>query len=225
MLSLNEVIIEVTRKCNMKCSHCLRGSIQNANIDNRHIRTLLKQTANINHVVFSGGEPSLNVEAIEYFVKVAQELDVEISSFYIVTNGKNVKIDFIVAVLKLYAICWDKESCSLQVSNDLYHSEHGQYNDELLNGLSFYSKRNQEDYARYNLLKEGRAKTRGKFDVDEHYLSCKEDMDDCEIYLNVHGQIINGCNWSYTNQKKYVMVEKVKDFTKYFENLPDEYLG
>jgi len=221
MLSLNEVIIEVTRKCNMKCRHCLRGSVQNANIDKKHIRTLLKQVSNINYVVFTGGEPSLNVEAIEYFVEVAKELNVEIGYFYIATNGKRVKVDFIVAVLKLYSICWEKEMCQLLLSNDMYHAEEGHYNDELLKGLAFYSKRNQEDYAQYNLLKEGRAKNRGKFDVTLASVDCKEDFEECELYLNVHGQIVNGCNWSYVNQKKHVIVENVKDLTKYFEKLPD----
>lgn len=224
-LTINSLIIETTRKCNLRCSHCLRGSIQNVNIDKRYIRTLLKQVDTIGNVTFTGGEPSLNVEALEYFVKVAKELKIDIGTFYIVTNGKNIKIDFIIAVLKLYDICWDKENCSLQVSNDLYHREHAEYDDSLLQGLAFYTKRNANDNATYNLINEGRAKklSGARFYDFTAEINVKEDFEEIEFYLNVNGQIINGCNWSYTNQKKYVIVENVKDITKFYENLP-EYL-
>ena len=218
-MDLGSLIIEVTRKCNMKCYHCLRGSAQKYNIDNRHIRTMLKQCSRVNHVVFTGGEPSLNVDAIEYFIKVAKELNVEVGSFYIATNGKNIKTEFIIAVLKLYALCDEKEMCSIQLSNDMYHAEDAEYNDELLKGLSFYSKRNNEDYAEYNLIRQGRSKYRGHRDLNKHRIENQDDFYEADIYLNVHGQVINGCDWSYLNQKRNIIVENVKDLKKYYEKL------
>ena len=36
-LRLNEFAIEITRKCNMKCAHCLRGEAQKRDIHKKYI--------------------------------------------------------------------------------------------------------------------------------------------------------------------------------------------
>lgn len=50
--------IEVTRRCNMCCDHCLRGMAQNLDI------IVLPD-----HVFFTGGEPFLNVKAINSYLR------------------------------------------------------------------------------------------------------------------------------------------------------------
>lgn len=40
-LQLNEFAIEITRKCNMKCAHCLRGEAQKRNIHKKYITKVL----------------------------------------------------------------------------------------------------------------------------------------------------------------------------------------
>ena len=35
-LNIDSLIIEVTRKCNMQCEHCLRGAAQRKTIDDNH---------------------------------------------------------------------------------------------------------------------------------------------------------------------------------------------
>lgn len=224
MCTLSNLVIEVTRKCNMKCKHCLRGSAQSIDIQNKYITELLMQVDGIYSLTFTGGEPSMNVKAIEFFISEAKRLRVSIGSFYIATNGKNIKSDFVVACLKLYALCDEKEMCSVQLSNDMYHNEEGIYNDELLCGLSFYSKRNDNDYTRYNLINEGRAKYYGKGKrnlIDEVNLDIQDidDLNDATLYLNVEGKIVNGCDWSYSSQKEYVLcdVKHIKKFVNKFE--------
>lgn len=220
---LQNLIIEVTRKCNMKCRHCLRGGAQSVNIDLKHITTLLQQTDEIYQVTFTGGEPSLNVEALKHFIKEAKRNNVYVGSFYIATNGKRVTLDFLSACLELYALCEDKEMCSLQVSNDMYHMEEFRYNDELLQGLSFYSKK-FDDNERYSLINEGRAKISGRGEREANeYQSKPETMDDfneCELYLNALGQMVYGCNLSYSSQKNYVICD-VKDLKKFYISLED----
>lgn len=225
MSHVSNLVIEVTRKCNMKCKHCMRGSAQSTNIDKKYITTLLKQVDEIYTVTFTGGEPSLNVEAIEFFISEAKRLNIYVGSFYIATNGKRVKADFILACLKLYAMCDEKEMCAIEVSNDLYHNEEGGYNDELLKGLSFYRKRNENDYAEYNLINEGRAKYNrmGKRElVDEINLDIQDvdEFNDATIYLNVNGDIVNGCDWSYTNQNKNIIC-KVNELRNFINNLAE----
>lgn len=66
---INNLIIEVTRKCNFSCAHCLRGEAQKREIDFAIIDAILDNDIEyISTVTFTGGEPSLNVPAINYFV-------------------------------------------------------------------------------------------------------------------------------------------------------------
>lgn len=222
MSHISSLVIEVTRKCNMKCKHCLRGSAQSVNINKRYITTLLKQVDEIYTVTFTGGEPSLNVEAIEFFIEEVKRLNVYVGSFYIVTNGKNIKAEFVLACLKLYSLCSEKEACQVQVSNDLYHYEEARYNEELLSGLAFFSKRNESDYAEYNLINEGRAKFNGsgRRELDSFSITTEEEFNDTDIYLNVFGDIVNGCDWSYSSQKKNVICN-VNNLKKFMNNLEE----
>ena len=45
-------------------------------------------------------------------------------------------------------------------------------------------------------------------------------FDDNPIYLNVDGQIINGCDWSYDNEKTHILcnVEDIEKFNYYKQN-------
>lgn len=219
-MDIQSLVIEVTRKCNMKCYHCLRGNAQSKNIELKHIANLLKQVSNIGCVTFTGGEPSLNIEAINYFIKVVKKLHISVSSFYIATNGKRITIDFIKTLLELYSLCDEKEMCAVEVSNDIYHSYEAKYDETLLSGLSFYKKRNTKDNATYYLIREGRMQHNGQRDLTEHKIKDQEDFYDSDIYLNVNGEIVNGCDWSYASQKKHIIVDNVKKLSKFYYNLP-----
>ena len=82
---IQELILEVTRRCNMSCAHCLRGDAQALNMPREIIDKVLDSVESIGSVLFTGGEPSLNLEAIRYFFTKAEELGKLPYSFYIVT--------------------------------------------------------------------------------------------------------------------------------------------
>ena len=84
-----------------------------------YIDTLLSQVGYINSLVFTGGEPTLNVPIMEYFLEQCEKRGINIGFFYIATNGKKITKQFIMFCLSLYKYCSDKENCSVQVSNDM----------------------------------------------------------------------------------------------------------
>jgi hypothetical protein len=219
-MEIQNLIIEVTRKCNIKCDHCLRGEPINSNLKQEYIDSLLDQVTYINHVTFTGGEPSLNVPIMDYFLTEVKQRGIGISCFYIATNGINIPESFILFCLKMYSYCEDKESCSVDVSNDEFHSYEGSYNDELLRGLSFFRKRWDKDgfnyYGGSSLIKEGRS-TQGRKPFT-HSIDGVDSFEESEIYLNCKGEIINGCDWSYKNQKKYKLCN-VGELTEFYERL------
>lgn len=227
MLNLNSIIIEVTRRCNMSCQHCLRGEQQKVNIDHNHITTLLEQLGTLGSITFTGGEPSLYVDAIDFTLSECKRLGVEVGSFYIATNGLQIKEDFVLSCLRWYAYCCEKDMCRVDCSNDGFHAEEGNYNTELLDGLSFFGRKYQEEgkwmSGQDGMINEGSylenygdGRENTASDIDT-----LEDLNDTEVYLNCAGDIINGCDWSYESQEHQVLCS-VAGLTAFVEGLPED---
>lgn len=226
-MNLSNLIVEVTRKCNLYCDHCLRGDAMAMNIKKEYIDSILSQVDSIGSVCFTGGEPSLNVPAMEYFLEQCKGRRISIEFFYIATNGVNVPESFVIFCLKLYSYCDNKEACRVDVSNDRYHMDIADYNLDLLQGLSFFGKKFEKDYFNYangaSLISEGRSSnTRGAHEPYDsiEINSPNEFTDECEVYLNCKGEIINGCNWSFQSQKKHKICN-VGELTEYYQKLID----
>ena len=217
---IHDLVIEVTRKCNIQCDHCLRGDAMNMDIKPEYIDTLLSQVTFIGNVVFSGGEPTLNLPIMEYFLSEVKRLRIEIGGFYIATNGVKITEDFIIFCLKMYSYCNEKEQCLVNVSNDIYHQYEDDYDTTLLSGLSFFRFKFDTDnfsyYGGSSLIKQGRS-NRGR-EISTNYIETCDDLEEVTFYLNCEGEIINGCDWSYKNQKNYKICD-VKDFTNFVESI------
>jgi organic radical activating enzyme len=222
-ISINNLAIEVTRRCNIACDFCLRGESQNKNIDVKYIDILLDQVYRINHFCPTGGEPSLNVDAIKYFINACKIRNLTIEDFYIATNGININEAFIESCLELYELSRSKHLCGVQVSNDIYHINEKMYDDSLLKKLPFYSKRT---YDGSNLGNGDRIHREGRFATNKNAkiksaarpVTSVGVFDSNPIYLNVNGKIINGCDWSYYNQNKHILCD-VKDVENFKNNL------
>lgn len=85
---IESIALEVTRRCNEKCLHCMRGESENLDIEKSTIDSLLeKNNILIMKLIFSGGEPLLNEEAIIYTIdKIINEKKL-VFSIEITTNG------------------------------------------------------------------------------------------------------------------------------------------
>ena len=223
-MHINDLIIEVTRRCNMACDHCLRGDEQSIDISPESMESLISQVDYIDTVTFSGGEPSLNSSAISQFIELCMRSNVGVGSFYIATNGLSIDVDFIINCLKLYSYCDDKELCSVEVSNDYFHACEDSYDTELLEGLSFFSRKfTKENYNYRNndgLLIQGRAFFGGREMPQDNEIQTQEDFNENQIYLNCEGDIIQGCDWSYDNQAEHKLCS-VEDIEEYYNNLEE----
>ena len=83
---INDVVIEMTRRCNMTCDHCLRGPMQKKDQTKENIDKFFSHVDGIGSITFTGGEPSLVPDLIEYARQSAERNGVEIGNFYIVTT-------------------------------------------------------------------------------------------------------------------------------------------
>lgn len=86
-LNYYELSVEITRKCNMKCAHCLRGDAQNKTISKEVIDSLLDQINSIGLLTLTGGEPFLEPEMIEYLFTGIIKRKIPILEVGCMTNG------------------------------------------------------------------------------------------------------------------------------------------
>ena len=231
MVTINNLIVEVTRKCNMECNHCLRGNAQNINIKHEYIKNFLLNN-NIDYVssvTFTGGEPTLNPDAIKYFLEFCKHHKISIGSFYMVLNGAEaIKKEFVMLLMELYLYCDYDDLTTVEVSNDLYHLAEGQdtLNYELLKCLSFFKEKGDLNYM--HVIAEGRGvelcELNGTIDnariIKPKTYNTFEDLE--EIYLNAKGDILTNCNISYKRQNKFKLFNVLeKTFKDIFPNDED----
>lgn len=212
--NIDNLVIEITRKCNMTCDHCCRGDVQNMNIKSQYIDKLFKQVESINSLTITGGEPSLNPEAIQEIIELAKKNNVTIENFYLVTNAKQVSDQFMKAVLNMYLFCLDcrngyddeMSQYSLAISNDGHHSEVEKENINKLLAFRFAHKKQENDFELYDersIIWEGKASLNYSCYRELEYSAFEiydRQISEGEIYLNCKGNILPDCNMSYESQ-------------------------
>jgi len=200
-LTLNDVIIEITRRCNLQCEHCLRGNAQNIDINTKFIDALFERVGYIGSLTITGGEPGLRPKLINYIVESAKAHNVDIGSFYLATNGTQASDDFILALIKLYLYCSDNETTQVEISNDQYHDNNEEAT-RRLQALAFVNYK-QGDILDKFVIAEGRAKDFGENYKTDYGFEIDEDYIEGTVYLNALGKIISDCDWSYENQSDH----------------------
>lgn len=224
MLTFHNLILETTRRCNMQCGHCLRGPAQRLNMSYGVMIALANQVDYISTLTLSGGEPSLVPDVLETIRMAFWHRDVQVGSFYVATNGKRIQRQFIDVMTSWFQTCDDNEVSRIDISNDMYHDQcylnpgADRMEEELnwlredLCGFKFnheYMLRPASpganrgytfDY-QYGLLNMGRAKKIGNQQVRQAEVEIEDNtVTEGDIYINVHGDIIPGCDYSYVEQ-------------------------
>lgn len=210
-ISIDNLILEVTRKCNMECDHCLRGKAQNINMSKKIIDKALEQINRISMISFSGGEPSLNTEAINYFAKKVIKEKYDLDTFWLATNAKEYKPELVLTLLDLYDYCFERagelEAGGLAISQDMFHDEVSSSNINRYKALSFYDDSKEVNFNKTRIINEGNARENGigstSIKEEKLYIECYNDEIMIEeLYINAKGDVIPGCDFSYETQEK-----------------------
>jgi len=215
---INYLVVEVTRRCNASCAHCLRGDAEPLDLKWEYANALFAQlardSASIGCLTFSGGEPSLVPEILIGILDEAKKYDIWIGNFYIATNAVSVSDKFLIACIEWYCFCRDNEITEVQWSNDQYHSTSPEAV-RRLQALGFAHAKYPESLPRGSLtfLREGRARALPEAErLPTESLSFEDDYLEGDLYLNAKGQLINGCDWSYESQQRHFLMN-VSDFS------------
>lgn len=211
----DSLILELTRRCNMCCEHCLRGDAENENMTLEVAIRAIDSFSSINSITFSGGEPTLCEDVFDKIVTHIIENDVNVYGFYVASNGKKVSMPFMCSLAKLYAhICrknrgyMDDYQCTFDISRDQFHEDISMENKSILKAFTFTSERGE--ISDFGILNEGRARDAGIGYRNQDYnkpFEPEEELysgDTCNryemVYVNVFGNIYSDCDWSYDTQ-------------------------
>jgi hypothetical protein len=118
-----DVMFEITRFCNMACPHCIRGDSQKLRIKKNYINATLEQLVNIGSISFTGGEPALAIDLIDYTREACQHYNIDVQNFWMATNGTIATPEFFSAISNWVNYCSDNDISGLRVSVDEYHDE------------------------------------------------------------------------------------------------------
>lgn len=214
-IEIYNLSIEVTRLCNMQCEHCLRGDAEDMSMSIDYVDSLFQKIRYVSSLTLTGGEPSLCPAKIMEILESAKKYGVEISNFYIATNGREVSDAFLNVVIQLYTYCSDNEISSLELSNDEYHGKVPEKNLRRLRAFRFFRNKYDPKHRWPAPINEGRGVLWGTDRFPTNYVEV-EDMrvGGGEIYLNCEGNLIAGCDWSYDSQREHAnTICHVNDFS------------
>lgn len=221
-LKYESLVLELTRRCNMSCAHCLRGDAQALDMSKEIIRKALKNVKSISSLTLSGGEIALVPELIEYTLQTCIKNDIDVYNIYAVTNGKVVPDSFLLALIHFHAYtakCNNGEFdgySAIALSIDDFHEEIPDANKALIESLSFFAPEDhQKDFAfgKFDtLIDMGRAKTLLGYEKRSLrvYMPTVE-FDEYDksfwvegfVYVTAKGDYLKTCDCSYDTQDEY----------------------
>lgn len=218
-IRIDSLILEVTRRCNMCCPHCLRGDAENMDADIDLIPQIFEGITEVGTLTFSGGEPSLNTKYIMAVVDYVIEHGVRINGCFVATNAKVYSQDLVDCVRRLWeasfrrqktmcsAAKWlraNSDECELDefaiaVSGDPYHEEVPVENLVRYLRCGFFSDSKIDD-GRF-IISRGRGKNLSHAyarDIRNLYIEADDsNLLVSEIYVSCNGILTSDCDMPF----------------------------
>lgn len=109
--------LEVTRRCTLECEHCLRGDIQDINISEETLKNIFTNVKKIDRLLITGGEPLIAVNELERMIELIKNNNTQIDQITLVTNGTILSS----RVLKILKELSEISNLNLKISFDIFH--------------------------------------------------------------------------------------------------------
>ncbi len=244
---IKNITLEVTRRCNLKCRHCMRGNSQNKDINYKYIDYILQNNHSIGRLFFSGGEPLLNINTIIYTINKIINEKLIVLSIGFNTNGTIFNESLINILLEYRKYCFDTfpniynekkkiNPIHITFSNDQFHDyeknvieKYKQFEDKIS-----YKETGNLDILEDEIILSGRAKNLvfGKyFEFENKSLNIEKFNNnnyilDNYFYITVNGDITTQGDGSYLDMDSnnlgkldsYSFYNFIKDYYTETEN-------
>lgn len=123
---LDSFVVELTRDCNFKCRHCLRGDEEKKKVfDKKKFRKFLIENniRSISTLTLTGGEPTLNLEAMRDIYELLTHYDISLNNIDITTNGTKLNYDFLDIIRKFINYTDEPYINHFRISDSPWHRE------------------------------------------------------------------------------------------------------
>lgn len=210
------MVIEVTRFCNMNCRHCLRGERQRKKFNLEMLNNVFDGIDSVETITFTGGEPLTQINTIIEILEYIRDNHIELGAFYIVSNGtvySKKLIDVLNDFYQYYVT--EQELCSFEISQDEYHNQFDDVRktniwkyEELKEYYGYDFIRMKERQKIYSVIESGNAKKNGfhgrKSSFNNGFYPNNDDnFYDTMVYISANGNVISDCDLSFENVDKY----------------------
>jgi len=217
---IDNLVIEITRRCNMTCGHCLRGVARDDNMSEDVINAVMSKLEYVMSVTISGGEPSLAMKLIKYVLDSQRIFNTSVGNYYMVTNGLCTTPTFLDLLERMKEAGDMPEDFRLSISNDPYHDEvPGKKLDKLLdfgeeigadnfNGTVVHQRDHNHLDNPDRVIQMGRGSFVGASKAVIHPFEIVEDggktmAQEGLFYIDVFGDVWPGCDLSYTYMESH----------------------
>lgn len=238
----SDLQIELTRRCNQECAHCCRGDSQNIDLTKNTIDAFFEKNeiVHIGTLLFSGGEPTLNGQMLEYFVDKIIKNNIEVDRFIFGINGLTYSESLVRGLDKLSNHILSRsprrKKCPgwLIISQDQFHKEANPEVIERLSKLPYLSPIEKTITQEKNILPYGRA-LQNNLSIQEQNLDdlinyqkkyhIKEYLGEQYLvisyqYISANGNVVNSGCVSYDLMDEYTLgnVNELKIENMYLNN-------
>src|SRR6056297_2670614 len=135
-MQLEILILELTRRCNMACKHCMSGKQQNEDMPRKYVHDFFSRVDVIQGLTLSGEEPTIAPKIIQEVAEEIIRTGIDIRNFFIITNGKEISEDFLTSVEMMKKACSQNDKSHIEVSNHIYNKSLTEANLQRLKTLS-----------------------------------------------------------------------------------------
>lgn len=145
---VENLYLELTRKCNLKCAHCMHGDSRNEEMSDKTIERIFEDVNEINCLEFAGGENSLAVDRLKKVIAEIKKNKTIVRQVNIYTNAVDISDEFIECLQEL------KEYCVAQNLKDIEEYDSEVYNNfyaGLIPNLSGYPLRVEVSLDKFHL--------------------------------------------------------------------------
>lgn len=114
--------LELTRRCNLRCAHCMCGEPQDVTITPEIIDQFLPQVTAIKRLTLGGGEPLIELDMFEYLIDALERYDVPVFLISVVHNA-TVRDERVMKIIDKFLARNPLSHFSLAISNDVFHDQ------------------------------------------------------------------------------------------------------
>lgn len=133
-------MIELTRRCNLTCGHCMKGEPENLDISDEVIDSFMSQVGIIYGLSLGGGEITLCPDRFRYVLESAKKHNVVIGRLVVTINAVVKSEEFLEIYREFVDYVAAPKTCLILISMDRYHSHESGFKEKDYNDRKrFYS--------------------------------------------------------------------------------------